>query len=59
MSLKEVEEAGKDLKIKIMSMEEVPMNQRMENIKKLESYIMVLSHPARRLTYDSFGETDT
>ena len=59
MSPAEIEKYQKDLELKIMQMENIPYNQRMENIKKLESMVQVLTHPARRLSYDTFGEVDT
>lgn len=47
-----------DLKIKIMQTS-MPMQDKMANINKLEAMVQVLTHPARRLSYDTFGETDT
>lgn len=35
------------------------MHDRMANIRKLEEIVNVLSHPARRLSYDSFGMSET
>jgi hypothetical protein len=42
-----------------MQAENLPMAERIGNIRKLEAMVQVLTHPARRLSYDTFGETDT
>lgn len=49
----------KDLEVKILQMDNIPYEQRMGNIEKLHGMVYVLIHPARRLSYDTFGETDT
>lgn len=47
------------MKLNIMSLERMPTNIKIQKIRKLEEIIKILSHPARRLTYDTFGQTDT
>jgi len=37
----------------------MPVKLKMEKIKKLDDMVKVLSHPARRLSYDTFGRTET
>ncbi len=54
-----IKEYQDDLKIKIMNKENLSMQQKIENIKKVQSMVQVLIHPARRLSYDTFGQTDT
>jgi hypothetical protein len=55
--MSDVKLLGDDLKIKIMSISDMPLDERIRNIKKMENIVNILSHPARRLTYDSFGYT--
>ena len=35
------------------------MHVRMDTIKKAEEITKILSHSARRLSYDTFGQSDT
>lgn len=57
MSGAEITEYANDIKIKIMSMN-MDMNTRLEKVNQLQAMVQVLTHPATRLTYDSFGEID-
>ena len=59
MPVAEFKKHQQELEIKIMQRSEIPMAKRVEFLHQVESIIKTLSHPATRLTYDTFGIQDT
>lgn len=58
LSLSEVKKHGDELAIELMK-KQMPADEKIRKINEISEIISVLSHPARRLTYDSFGLTST
>ena len=59
MPISDIKAHQKELELKVMTETKIPMNVRVKTIKKIEEIVKVLSHPARRLSYDTFGMADT